>query len=73
MQIYEVKGAAGLTHTPGVVPCAFVRLARTIYLHIGLARTIYIRCMYGVLGRNINKYTVIYGSGEPYLYTVNIP
>ena len=28
---------------------------------VGLARTIYIRCMYGVFGREINKYTVIYG------------
>jgi len=38
---------------------------------LGLARTIYIRCIYGVFGRKINKnirsYTVyIYGSGQPY-------
>jgi ribosomal protein L16/L10AE len=28
---------------------------------IELARTIYIRCIYGILGRKITKYTVIYG------------
>ena len=28
---------------------------------VGLARTIYIRCIYGNLGREITKYTVIYG------------
>jgi hypothetical protein len=37
---------------------------------VGLARTIYIRCIYGILGREIIKYTVIYGiyiygSGQP--------
>jgi len=29
---------------------------------LGLAITIYIRCMYGKFGREITKYTVIYGS-----------
>jgi len=28
---------------------------------VGLARTIYIRCIYGIFGRKITKYTVIYG------------
>ena len=28
---------------------------------IGLARTIHIRCVYGICGRKITKYTVIYG------------
>ena len=28
---------------------------------IGLARTIYIRCAYGIFGREITIYTVIYG------------
>ena len=28
---------------------------------LGLARTIYIRCIYGTFGREIIKYTVIYG------------
>ena len=28
---------------------------------LGLARTIYIRCIYGIFGREITKYTVIYG------------
>ena len=36
----------------------------------GLVRTIYIRCVYGVFGREITEYTVIYavhiyGSGQP--------
>ena len=37
--------------------------ARTIflYVYIGLARTIYIRCIHGIFGREITKYTVIYG------------
>ena len=29
--------------------------------YVGLARTIYIRCIYGTFGRKISKYTVIYG------------
>jgi hypothetical protein len=28
---------------------------------LGLARTIYIRCIYGIFGREVTKYTVIYG------------
>ena len=31
------------------------------YTLVGLARTIYIRCIYGIFGRGITKYTVIYG------------
>ena len=30
--------------------------------YLGLARAIYIRCMYGAFGRKINKFTVIYGA-----------
>jgi hypothetical protein len=30
-------------------------------LYLGLARTIYMRCIYGIFGREITKYTVIYG------------
>jgi hypothetical protein len=33
---------------------------------LGLARTIYIRCVYGIFGRKITIYTVIYGD----IYTV---
>ena len=29
-------------------------------LSIGLARTIYIRCIYGIFGREFTKYTIIY-------------
>jgi hypothetical protein len=29
--------------------------------YVGLARTIHIRCMNGIFGREITKYTVIYG------------
>jgi len=37
---------------------------------LGLDRTIYIWCIYGILGREITNYTVvygvyIYGSGQP--------
>ena len=31
------------------------------HLSIGLARAIYTRCIYGIFGREITKYTVIYG------------
>jgi len=35
-------------------------------LHVGLAKTIYIRCIYGIFGRKFTKYTVyIYGPGQP--------
>jgi len=41
---------------------------------IGLARTIYIRCIYGIFCRdlsNIRTYTAyIYGSGQPYRFTI---
>ena len=45
----------------------FVELARTIYIYI------YIWCVYGIFGREINEYTVIYGvyiygSGQPYVF-----
>ena len=33
----------------------------TVYVHVGLARTIYIWCVYGFFGREITRYTVIYG------------
>ena len=29
-------------------------------LYVGLARTIYIRCIYGIFGREITEYTVVY-------------
>jgi hypothetical protein len=31
------------------------------YKHVGLARTIYIRCLNGIFGREIINYTVMYG------------
>jgi len=38
----------------------------------GLARTLHIRCIYGIFGREITKYMVIsvhiYGSGQPYAW-----
>ena len=40
-------------------------------MYNGLARTIYIRCIYGIFGREITEYMVIrciYGSGQPYVY-----
>jgi hypothetical protein len=42
----------------------------TIAPWVGLARTIHTRCTYGIFGRNVIKYTVIYGvyiysSGQP--------
>jgi hypothetical protein len=37
-----------------------------------LARTIYIRCKYGIFGREITKYTVIYGVYIRFWPTLNI-
>jgi len=43
--------------------CTCVGLARTMYIR-------YIRCIYGISGRKMTEYTVIYGvmygSGQPY-------
>ena len=33
----------------------------SVHMYVGLARTINIRCIYGMLGRDITKYTVICG------------
>jgi hypothetical protein len=35
------------------------------YIYVGLARTICMRCTYGIFSRDLTKYTVIYG-----VYTV---
>jgi len=43
---------------------------------VGLARTIYIRCVYGIFGREITRYTDIYGvciRFWPTLYMCNGP
>jgi len=37
------------------------KAAKRYGVQTGLARTIYIRCIYGIFGREITKYTVIYG------------
>jgi hypothetical protein len=62
------NGLAGRTRTVAIVTIR-VGLARSIqYMNIcvhsciGLARTIYIRCIYGIFNREITKYTVIYGA-----------
>jgi hypothetical protein len=41
-------------------------------IYIGLARTIYIRCIYGIFGREITKYTVIYGVNIRFWHTLHI-
>jgi len=40
--------------------------------YIGLARTIYIRCIYNILNREITKCTVIYGVYIRFLPTLKI-
>jgi len=47
------------------------RLSTVTCTRVGLARTIYMGCVCGIFGREITKYTVIYGvhiygSGQPY-------
>ena len=49
--------------------------ASAIYTQVGLARTIYIQCIYGIFGREITRYTVIYGvciRFWPTLYISNV-
>jgi len=46
--------------------CAFSQLVHLCVLtlreeNIGLARTIYTRCIYGIFGKKTTKYTVIHG------------
>jgi len=38
-----------------------IQVCFTGVLFVGLARTIYLRCIYGIFSREITKYTVIYG------------
>ena len=54
-----------------------LRLQQGGHTWIGLARTIYIRCTYGIFSLEITKYTVciyvyiyIYGSGQPYTWSL---
>jgi hypothetical protein len=39
---------------------------------VGLARTVYTRCIHGIFGRELTKYTVVYSVyilfGQPYIY-----
>jgi hypothetical protein len=42
-------------------------------IYLGLARTIYIRCIYGNFGRENTKYTVIYGVYIRFWPTLYIP
>jgi len=50
-------------HAVSNVGCGFPLHRAVSYVGcVGLARTIYIRCIYGVIGREITKYTVIYGA-----------
>jgi hypothetical protein len=51
----DVLGRAGLANTP------VEEWPSAHGVWIGLARTIYIRCMYGIFSRELAKYTVIYG------------
>jgi len=34
----------------------------TVYVYVGLARTIHIRFIFGIFGREFTTYTVIYGA-----------
>jgi len=43
-----------------LVPQLATNKLRTYSWYLGLARTIFIRCIYGIFGREITKYTVIY-------------
>jgi hypothetical protein len=58
--VAELPGDARISNWPAIVFAqANTFCMKTIC--IGLARTIYIRFKYGIFGREITKYTVIYG------------
>ena len=78
----KVRLARNVNRTPFTTVCSVSFLPKLLNIHrvgqyihcicIGLARTIYIRCTYGIFGLEITKYTVyIYGSGLPYECMVN--
>jgi len=39
---------------------------------VGLARTIYIQCIYGIFGREITKYTIMYSAYIRFWPTLHI-
>jgi hypothetical protein len=45
----------------GAYACRVLQKCTHTYTRLGLARTINIRCTYGIFGREITKYMVIYG------------
>jgi hypothetical protein len=58
-----IRAKKGGNLPPKDSACAYLLVKRCILKnpYIGLARTIYIRLIYGIFGREITKYTVIYG------------
>ena len=54
--------SAGLQESNSLCVCVLLSTSGLqVHMCVELARTIYIRCMYGTFGREITKYTVIYG------------
>jgi hypothetical protein len=48
------------------------RVDSTDHMCVGFARTIYIRCIYGISGREITTYTVKYGVYTRFWPTLNV-
>ena len=48
-------------HAPYVCNLTALSTHKCTSIYLGLARTLYIRLIYGIFGREITKYTVIYG------------
>ena len=75
-QIYGGIRRIYIRFWPTLLITVGVHVTVTMYsTGVGLARTIYIRCTYGIFGLEITKYTVyiytyIYGSGQ--LYTGDV-
>jgi len=65
--IVRVQNGGSVSHAysrAGPIPqqCTSMCSVCHVYaVYVGLARTIYIRCIYGIFGREITKFTVIYG------------
>jgi len=55
------RGLAKIIHSHWATHALVGPSLNVRYVCVGLARTIYIRCVYGIFGREITIYTVIYG------------
>ena len=72
VEVARTKHYAPLT-SMSLLPPSSCRSSMCCLIFRVLARTIYVRCIFGVFGREVAKYTVhIYGSGQLYWYCMGV-